>query len=666
MELKDLGLVRVYVDFCNKTIGSIRVKSSEVNSRGLLITLLDNGVKLPNESYDLVFYWSTQDGKVYENRPVKLAKDSEFELIFPSTLMNEGEVNAEFRIFKDGANIASRTFVINVEKSILSQDVIEGSNEKDLLMKLIEAANNENQRELNETQRQIDEQKRELLYNQVKIDLESGAFIGPKGEPGIQGPQGEPGPIGPQGLKGDTGPQGPQGLQGEPGPKGEQGLNGKSAYQIWIDEGNVGSEYDFIKSLEGPMGPQGLQGPQGEQGPIGPQGPPGEGGTATVDWTGHLGSLSSTTALTNITNAENRQVNASNKSNSNGVCTQVNSSNESTAGGIYSQVNSSDKSSATASASQVNASTNSTASNSWSQINSSTRSNASGLNSQVNVSNSCTASGQHSQVNASAGSNASSKNSQINTSLNCETNDSASPYTQINSSRSIRNSSEHSSAWGYNESLTSISSSNIKAQIFSKTGDIKNSGIVTSGHNFTDFAELFPNKTGIEQGYGLIQTIDGYGVRPANEGEQIAGVTSATAGLILGETPFTWQARWLKDEWGAYIYHDIPKEDWEPDESKGETESDRPMVSVPKENPEFDINADHTTRLNRPDEWTVVGLVGQVYVRLEEDLQPMDYVKAGVEGVGRKSNEPTNLRVMTITQEYDSEKGYKIGFCLLK
>lgn len=636
MELKDLGLVRVYVDFCNKTIGSIRVKSSEVNSRGLLITLLDNGVKLQNESYDLVFYWSTQDGKVYENRPVKLANDSEFELIFPSTLMNEGEVNAEFRIFKDGANIASRTFVINVEKSILSQDVIEGSNEKDLLMKLIEAANNEKQRELNETQRQLDEQKRELLYNQVKSDLESGAFIGPKGEPGLQGPQGEPGPMGPQGFKGDTGPQGPQGLQGEPGPKGEQGLNGKSAYQIWIDEGNVGSEYDFIKSLEGPMGPQGLQGPQGEQGPIGPQGPPGEGCTATVDWTGHLGSISSTTALTNITNAENRQVNASLTS------------------------------SATASVSQVNTSSNSTASNSWSQINSSVHSNASGLKSQVNSSSGCTSSGSSSQVNASSGSNASSQNSQINTSLNCETNISASPYTQINSSRSIRNSSEHSSAWGYNESLTSISSSNIKAQIFSKTGDIKNSGIVTSGHNFTDFAELFPNKKGIEQGYGLIQTIDGYGVRPANEGEQIAGVTSATAGLILGETPFTWQARWLKDEWGAYIYHDIPKEDWEPDESKGETESDRPMVSVPKENPEFDINADHTTRLNRPDEWTVVGLVGQVYVRLEEDLQPMDYVKAGVEGVGRKSNEPTNLRVMTITQEYDSEKGYKIGFCLLK
>lgn len=44
----------------------------------------------------------------------------------------------------------------------------------------------------------------------------------------------------------------------------------------------------------------------------------------------------------------------------------------------------------------------------------------------------------------------------------------------------------------------------------------------------------------------------------------------------------------------------------------------------------------------------------------------MDYVKEGDEGVGAKSTEPTNIRVMKITQEFDEDKGYKIGFCLLK
>ncbi|TGY52903.1 collagen-like triple helix repeat-containing protein [Ligilactobacillus murinus] len=49
---------------------------------------------------------------------------------------------------------------------------------------------------------------------------------------------------------------GPKGDQGDPGPAGKDGLNGhngkdgKSAYQIWLDLGNSGSEQDFINSLK--------------------------------------------------------------------------------------------------------------------------------------------------------------------------------------------------------------------------------------------------------------------------------------------------------------------------------------------------------------------------------------------------------------------------------
>ena len=152
---------------------------------------------------------------------------------------------------------------------------------------------------------------------------------GPQGEKGATGPQGEPGPTGatgpegPQGPKGDkgdkgdtgpegkipftvpfeagdginmeldsdgenvkviisvdsdsipAGPQGPQGPQGEPGPqgptgpKGEDGVighDGASAYEIWLSQGNVGTEEDFLASLVGPTGPQGPQGPKGETG----------------------------------------------------------------------------------------------------------------------------------------------------------------------------------------------------------------------------------------------------------------------------------------------------------------------------------------------------------------------------------------------------------------
>ena len=64
--------------------------------------------------------------------------------------------------------------------------------------------------------------------------------------------------------------------------KGETGIEGKSAYQIAVEKGFIGTETEWIASLKGeigPMGPQGIQGktgPQGIQGEIGPQGIQGE------------------------------------------------------------------------------------------------------------------------------------------------------------------------------------------------------------------------------------------------------------------------------------------------------------------------------------------------------------------------------------------------------
>lgn len=50
-----------------------------------------------------------------------------------------------------------------------------------------------------------------------------------------------------KGDKGDTGPQGPKGERGE---RGADGVDGKSAYQVWLDLSNSGTEQDFINSLK--------------------------------------------------------------------------------------------------------------------------------------------------------------------------------------------------------------------------------------------------------------------------------------------------------------------------------------------------------------------------------------------------------------------------------
>jgi hypothetical protein len=107
---------------------------------------------------------------------------------------------------------------------------------------------------------------------------------GPKGETGAQGPIGLTGAQGTQGLKGDkgdTGTQGPIGLTGTQGPQGQagatgtagtNGADGLSAYQVWLNLGNTGTQTDFINSLNGPQGVQGLKGDKGETGTAGLQG----------------------------------------------------------------------------------------------------------------------------------------------------------------------------------------------------------------------------------------------------------------------------------------------------------------------------------------------------------------------------------------------------------
>lgn len=108
---------------------------------------------------------------------------------------------------------------------------------------------------------------------------------GEQGIPGIQGEQGIQGIQGEQGIQGDRGETGANGsdgadgedgksayqvavdngfvgtesqwlasLKGDPGDDGADGTNGESAYQIWLDNGNTGSEQDFLDSLVGPAG----------------------------------------------------------------------------------------------------------------------------------------------------------------------------------------------------------------------------------------------------------------------------------------------------------------------------------------------------------------------------------------------------------------------------
>ena len=74
-------------------------------------------------------------------------------------------------------------------------------------------------------------------------------------------------------LKGDTG------FQGEPG---TDGVDGKSAYEIWLEQGNEGTEQDFLNSLQGRDGKDGIDGQNGKDGQNGADGINGQDGVSPL------------------------------------------------------------------------------------------------------------------------------------------------------------------------------------------------------------------------------------------------------------------------------------------------------------------------------------------------------------------------------------------------
>lgn len=69
-----------------------------------------------------------------------------------------------------------------------------------------------------------------------------------------------------QGPQGIQGPAGQNGTNGVNGTNGANGQNGLSAYEIWLAEGNTGTESDFLNAITGPQGVQGMQGDVGQNG----------------------------------------------------------------------------------------------------------------------------------------------------------------------------------------------------------------------------------------------------------------------------------------------------------------------------------------------------------------------------------------------------------------
>ncbi|MEC1437213.1 peptidase G2 autoproteolytic cleavage domain-containing protein [Bacillus sonorensis] len=201
---------------------------------------------------------------------------------------------------------------------------------------------------------------------------------------------------------------------------------------------------------------------------------------------------------------------------------------------------------------------------------------------------------------------------------------------------------------GYGETP---SRSNIKWMLNSMNGDISATGKINGGATFSDYAEYFESLDGKSIPSGTIVTLEKNKIRPAQKSEFMLGVISETAGTVLGSAEVYWKDRYLKNEFGGLIYEDVL------DEKTGE------YVKTPVENPEWKSKKDYIPREQRP-EWNIVGLVGQVYIRIDGTVEVGDCIEAN-NGTATKSENST-WRVMEITKPYSKKDGYGVAICFIR
>lgn len=256
-----------------------------------------------------------------------------------------------------------------------------------------------------------------------------------------------------------------------------------------------------------------------------------------------------------------------------------------------------------------------------------------------------------------AGSHAHGSRSSVMNSLESETLPGAYCQTIVNS-RGVKSPGNYHFLLGYGTDGAKYENTTIDMSTIS--GNIKTKGTVSSGQNFGDYAEYFESQSGQEIPNGYLVTLDGRYIRKANSNDTPIGVISGTAGIILGDQMFHHKDKFLKDEFGV-TQTELQTKEWQDDEGNWYSEK----VDVPIPNPDYiEYDEDYIPRSERP-EWNVVGLVGQVFTRIDATVSVNDYIKAD-KGVGTKDNNNGFYRVLEITTPYDTEKGYGVAVVLIK
>ncbi|WYF09912.1 peptidase G2 autoproteolytic cleavage domain-containing protein [Bacillus velezensis] len=217
------------------------------------------------------------------------------------------------------------------------------------------------------------------------------------------------------------------------------------------------------------------------------------------------------------------------------------------------------------------------------------------------------------------------------------------PSSGVMFSKATKNSKSYTMVLGHGNGKAS--EANKKIELNAKNGTVKATGAIESVSNLKDLAEYFESADGAKIEASYLVALEGDKIRKAQEGDKILGVVSKTAGVVLGGAAFYWNDRFLRDEFGGIIYREV---------FDGED-----IITIPAENPNYDPEAEYKPREER-DEWHIIGLIGQVFVRVDDTVNVGDSVSA-VDGIATKAESGGYGTVMRFESPYDAEKGYGVA-----
>ena len=166
------------------------------------------------------------------------------------------------------------------------------------------------------------------------------------------------------------------------------------------------------------------------------------------------------------------------------------------------------------------------------------------------------------------------------------------------------------------------------------------------GADYAEYFEWVDGNTTNEDRRGYTVVLDGNMIRKAtdeDDASQIIGAVSATPCVIGDHADNKWSDKYLKDDFGNYLYDEHNAVEWTEiitDEEGNETEKRHSYedwrlpvgIEVPDDatvlthdvkgnrlkhrrlNPDFDSDVEYITRENRP-EWTPIGMMGKLRIR---------------------------------------------------